>query len=46
MGVRWESREEEEEDNELRWVNGNQRKQEKGESSENSFTIEKGVDLS
>jgi hypothetical protein len=40
MAVRWESREEEEEDN------GNQRIQEKGESSENSFTIEKGVDLS
>jgi hypothetical protein len=27
-------------------VNGNQRKREKGESSKNSFTLEKGVDLS
>jgi hypothetical protein len=44
--VRRESREEEKEDYELRWVNENQRKWDKGESSENSFTIEKGVDLS
>jgi hypothetical protein len=44
--VRRESREEEKEDYELRWANGNQRKREKGESSENYFTLEKGVDLS